>query len=77
MKQLLLFILILCCITVQAQVSILFYLRREMSQSNVKTSDARVLKGPGAINQSVGLETIISLAKSKKGNFIALNPSVS
>ena len=62
---------------IKAQFKIPFYLRLEMNQSNVKNSDSRIQKGPGAINIGGGIETIIPLIKGKTANLFAFDPSIS
>ncbi len=77
MKKIILIFVFLCSIAAQAQYKLPLYLRVEMNQSNVKNSDDRIQKGPGAINLGAGIETIIPLIKGKTANLFALDPSVS
>ena len=77
MKKIILSSLLLCSIAVKAQFKIPLYIRAGMNSSNVKNSDSRIQKGPALTNIGLGLETIITLLKSKKENYLAFNPSVS
>ena len=76
MKNIILAFFVCSSIAVKAQSKIPFYLRVEMNQSNVKNSDGRIQKGPGAINLGGGIETIIPLIKGKTANLLAFDPSV-